>query len=77
MMKNYQVNDEGYYGEYGGAYIPESLKPCVEELKSKYIEIEMNTIDNKIIIRDNLKRTTISEDTPVLGWNRLCVKQGE
>jgi len=38
-MKNYQINDEGYYGEYGGAYIPDSLKPCVEELKSKYLEI--------------------------------------
>ena len=38
-MKNYQVNNEGYYGEYGGAYIPDSLKPCVEELKSKYLEI--------------------------------------
>lgn len=44
---------------------------------SKFIEIEINNIDNKIIIRDNLKRTTISEDAPVLGWNRLCIKQGE
>ena len=54
-----------------------SIREFYSAQKSKYIEIEMNTIDNKIIIRDNLKRTTISEDAPVLGWNRLCVKQGE
>ena len=24
-MKTYQVNKEGYYGEFGGAYIPEIL----------------------------------------------------
>lgn len=32
-MKTYQVNKEGYYGEFGGAYIPEILHRCVEELK--------------------------------------------
>ena len=24
-MKSYQVNEKGYYGEFGGAYIPEIL----------------------------------------------------
>ena len=32
-MKTYQVNKEGYYGEFGGAYIPEILHRCVEELQ--------------------------------------------
>lgn len=37
---NYQQpNEEGYYGEYGGAYIPEMLYGNVEELKNKYLEI--------------------------------------
>lgn len=53
------------------------LKDVCTLHKNKYIEIEINTIDKKIIVRDNLKRTTIPEDTPVLGWNRLCIKQGE
>ena len=35
-MKTYQVNKEGYYGEFGGAYIPEILHRCVEELKNAY-----------------------------------------
>jgi tryptophan synthase beta chain len=37
---NYQQpSEEGYYGEYGGAYIPEMLYGNVEELKNKYLEI--------------------------------------
>lgn len=27
-------NEEGYYGEFGGAYIPEILHRCVEEVDS-------------------------------------------
>ncbi|MDF3076495.1 MAG: tryptophan synthase subunit beta [Sphingobacteriaceae bacterium] len=36
---NYHVNEKGYYGDFGGAYIPEMLYPNVEELRSKYLEI--------------------------------------
>lgn len=36
---NYQVNEKGYYGEFGGAFIPEMLFPNVEELREKYLEI--------------------------------------
>ena len=36
---NYQVNEKGYYGNFGGAYIPEMLYPNVEELKNRYLEI--------------------------------------
>jgi tryptophan synthase beta chain len=34
---NYTVNEEGYYGNFGGAYIPEMLVPNVEELRSVYL----------------------------------------
>ena len=36
---NYQVDQEGYYGQFGGAYIPEMLHPNIEELRSKYLDI--------------------------------------
>lgn len=36
---SYQVNDKGYYGEFGGAFIPELLHPNVEELRSEYLDI--------------------------------------
>lgn len=37
---NYKNPDQhGYYGEFGGAFIPEMLYPNVEELQSVYLEI--------------------------------------
>lgn len=30
---------QGYYGKFGGAYIPEMLYPNVEELRTRYLEI--------------------------------------
>lgn len=38
-MSKYRVNKEGYYGEFGGAYIPEILHKCVTELQQSYQEI--------------------------------------
>lgn len=39
IKMSYNVNEKGYYGEFGGAYIPEMLYPNVEELRQKYLEI--------------------------------------
>ena len=36
---SYHVNEKGYFGAFGGAYIPEMLYPNVEELRSKYLDI--------------------------------------
>jgi tryptophan synthase beta chain len=36
---NYSVDKNGYYGTFGGAYIPEMLHPNVEELQEKYLTI--------------------------------------
>ncbi len=38
-METYQVNENGYYGEFGGAYIPEILYRCVENLRESYLAI--------------------------------------
>ncbi len=35
----YTVNAKGYYGQFGGAFIPEMLYPNVEELRTRYLEI--------------------------------------
>ena len=35
----YSVDENGYYGQYGGAFIPEMLYPNVEELRQKYLTI--------------------------------------
>lgn len=34
-----QIDQRGYYGEFGGAFIPEMLHPNIEELRTKYVEI--------------------------------------
>lgn len=39
----YNVNDKGFYGKFGGAYIPEMLYPNVAELRDTYLEIIQET----------------------------------
>ena len=36
---NYNVDNDGFYGEFGGAYIPEILYKTVEDLKKAYLPI--------------------------------------
>ena len=36
---NYNINEKGYYGDFGGAFIPEMLYPNVEELRQNYLKI--------------------------------------
>jgi len=35
----FQVNEKGYYGNFGGAFIPEMLYPNVEDLRKNYLTI--------------------------------------
>jgi tryptophan synthase beta chain len=35
----YQVDNKGFYGSFGGAYIPEMLYPNIKELKDRYLDI--------------------------------------
>ncbi|HPY82341.1 MAG TPA: pyridoxal-phosphate dependent enzyme, partial [Bacteroidales bacterium] len=35
----YTVNNKGYYGNFGGAFIPEMLYPNIKELENNYIQI--------------------------------------
>ena len=35
----YNVTEKGYYGQFGGAFIPEKLYPNVEELRVSYLSI--------------------------------------
>jgi tryptophan synthase beta subunit len=53
-MNKYQVSKEGYYGEFGGAYIPEMLHPNIEELQTRYLEI-INESDFQKEFRSLLK----------------------
>ena len=39
MTSKYNVNEKGFYGDFGGAFIPEMLYPNVEELRQQYLSI--------------------------------------
>ncbi|MDQ7917464.1 tryptophan synthase subunit beta [Mesonia sp. MT50] len=39
MKNSYHINEKGYYGEFGGAFVPEMLQPNLAELKEQYLEI--------------------------------------
>ena len=39
MKQSYLVDQNGYYGEFGGAYVPEILYSTVEALKEQYLGI--------------------------------------
>ena len=39
MASKYNVDDNGFYGEFGGAYVPEVLYATVENLKKQYLTI--------------------------------------
>jgi tryptophan synthase beta chain len=38
-MSKYQVDKKGFYGKFGGAYIPEMLHKNIEELERSYLDI--------------------------------------
>ncbi len=39
MKTSYNVDENGFYGEFGGAFIPEMLYPNVENLRQQYLSI--------------------------------------
>ncbi len=38
-MKTYLADSNGFYGQFGGAFIPESLKPAIKELQENYLKV--------------------------------------
>lgn len=69
---DYNVNEKGYYGEFGGAYIPEMLYPNVEELKNSYLEI-MGSDSFKEEFQDLLKNY-VGRPSPLYFAKRLSEK---
>ena len=51
---NYKVDEQGFYGDFGGAFIPEMLYHNINELKEIYLPI-IKSIDFKNEFKDILK----------------------
>ena len=73
-MKTYQVNEEGYYGNFGGAYIPEILHRCVTELKEAYLKVlESQDFQEEFA---QLLRDYVGRPSPLYLAKRLSEKYG-
>ena len=73
-MKSFLVDQDGYYGEFGGAYVPEILHKCVEELKNTYLEV-LESEDFKKEF-DQLLRDYVGRPSPLYLARRLSEKYG-
>lgn len=70
--KSYQVNDRGYYGTFGGAFIPEMLYPNVEELRENYLQVIADPSFQKEF--NDLLRHYVGRPTPLYPAHRLSEK---
>lgn len=60
-MKKYSVDANGYYGEFGGAFVPDILKPNLKELEDNYKQIissESFQEEYQQLLRDYVGRAT-------------------
>ncbi len=65
-------SEQGYYGKFGGAFIPEMLYPNVEELRTRYLEIIHEASFQKEF--DSLLKDYVGRPTPLYLAKRLSAK---
>ncbi len=66
------VDENGYYGQFGGAFIPEMLYPNIEELRQKYLTIlKEPTFKNEF---NALLKEYVGRPTPLYFAQRLSEK---
>lgn len=76
-MKNsvkWGVNEQGYYGDFGGAYIPEMLYPNIEELRTRYLEIMYEPVFQEEFQR--LLKDYVGRPSPLYYAERLSGRYG-
>jgi tryptophan synthase beta chain len=72
MKNEYQVNKQGYYGQFGGAFVPEMLYPNVVELQENYLKF-INDPDFQAEFHALLK-DYVGRPTPLFLAERLSDK---
>ena len=73
MMK-YQTDENGFYGRYGGAYIPEILYPAVESLRKSYLSILQSEDFQQEYMQ--LLRDYVGRPSPLYLAKRMSQKYG-
>lgn len=73
-MKNFNVNNDGYYGRFGGAYVPEILYANVENLRTAYLrEMEDPLFQQEF---RSLLRDYVGRPSPLYFATRLSKRYG-
>ncbi len=74
IMRSYHVDEKGYYGEFGGAFVPEVLYKCTEDLRLAYREIlESSEFQEEF---RSLLRDYVGRPSPLYEAKRLSEKYG-
>ena len=71
---NFSVNEHGYYGNFGGAFVPEMLYPNVKELQDNYLKIIYEEGFQKEF--QQLLTDYVGRPTPLFFAERLSEKYG-
>lgn len=74
MASKYNVDDNGFYGEFGGVYVPEILYATVENLKKQYLAI-IESEEFKTQYHD-LLRDYVGRPSPLYFAKRMSEKYG-
>jgi len=73
-QQNYAVNEHGYYGEFGGAFIPEMLYPNVKQLREQYLQIMADPAFQEEV--EQLLKDYVGRPTPLFLAQRLSERYG-
>jgi tryptophan synthase beta chain len=71
---SFSVDSRGYYGNFGGAFIPEMLYPNVEELRQNYLEIMARPSFKSAF--EQLLKDYVGRPTPLFLAERLSALYG-
>ena len=70
----YLADANGYYGEFGGAFVPEILHRCVQELQSMYLEVLQSASFREDF--DRLLHDYVGRPSPLYLAKRLSHRYG-
>ncbi|MCX8070701.1 MAG: pyridoxal-phosphate dependent enzyme, partial [Thermodesulfovibrionales bacterium] len=73
-MKNKTPNSKGYFGNFGGRFVPETLMPALLELEKAYSKLKSDTLFQKEL--KSLQTSYIGRPTPLYFAKRLSEHLG-
>ncbi|MFA7389430.1 MAG: tryptophan synthase subunit beta [Proteiniphilum sp.] len=73
-MQQFRVNERGYYGQFGGAFIPEILHRCVTDLREAYLRIMESERFRQDF--DQLLRDYVGRPSPLYYSRQLSERYG-